>query len=62
MAKSDLDPEVLAANLVLRNHGLAASAPHRDLDALLLGMGDLIARAADVDVADTPPGKRCFAR
>ena len=62
MVRADLDPDALAANLALWNVGLARSAPHENLDALILGMGELVARAADTDAADTTPGKECFAR
>ena len=62
MVRTDLDPETLAANLAVWNVGLARTAPHQDLDALNLGMGDLVARAADADVTDTAPGKACFER
>lgn len=62
MVRSDLGPETLAANLAVWNVGLARTAPHEDLDALILGMGEMVARAADADVTDTTPGKRCFAR
>ncbi|WP_239648125.1 TetR/AcrR family transcriptional regulator [Nocardiopsis ganjiahuensis] len=60
MVRADLDPETLAANLAVWNVGLARTAPHEGLDALILGMGELVARAADADVTDTAPGKECF--
>ncbi|WP_211717367.1 TetR/AcrR family transcriptional regulator [Nocardiopsis sp. MG754419] len=56
----DLDADVLAENLTLWSLALAARAPHGDVDALILGMGDLVARAVDTDIADTTPGKRAF--
>lgn len=62
MVRADLAPAALAANLAVWNVGLAQTAPHEDLDALILGMGELVARAADTDVADTGPGKGCFER
>ena len=62
MVRADLDPEALAANLAVWNVGLARTAPHEDLDQLILGMGELVARAADTDVTDTTPGKECFGR
>ena len=62
MVRADLDPETLAANLAVWNVGLVQTAPHEDLDALILGMGEMIARAADTDVTDTTPGKECFRR
>ncbi len=62
MVRSDLDPESLATNLAVWNVGLARTAPHDDLDGLILGMGELVARAADTGTTDTTPGKECFAR
>jgi AcrR family transcriptional regulator len=62
MVRADLEPGALAANLAVWNVGLARTAPHADLDALILGMGELVARAADADVTDTSPGKDCFQR
>ncbi|MEU6717953.1 helix-turn-helix domain-containing protein [Nonomuraea sp. NPDC046802] len=57
---ADLDADVLAANLTLWNQALAAQAPHVGIDALVLGMGDLMARAVDTGVTDTSAGKRAF--
>ncbi|GAA1462873.1 TetR/AcrR family transcriptional regulator [Nocardiopsis exhalans] len=62
MVRADLEPGPLAANLAVWNVGLALTAPHEDPGALILGMGELVARAADADVTDTTPGKECFAR
>ncbi len=62
MLRADTDPDALAANLAVWNTGLAATAPHPDVDALILSMGGLIARAADAETDDTAPGKECFTR
>lgn len=62
LVDATLDADVFATNLALWSWGLAAQAPHRDVSALIAGMGDLVARAADVDVADSTPGKQIFAR
>lgn len=61
MVVAELDADVLAQNLALWSYAFVARAPHADLDALVLGMGDLVGRAVDADVADTAAGKRCFA-
>ncbi|MFC4006438.1 TetR/AcrR family transcriptional regulator [Nonomuraea purpurea] len=57
---ADLDADVLAANLTLWNQALVAQAPRTGIDALILGMGELMARAVDIGVADTSAGKRVF--
>lgn len=62
MLREGTDPSALATNLALWNTGLAATAPHDDVDTLILSMGTLIARAADADTDDTTPGKECFER
>lgn len=61
MVVPSLDAEVLSANLSLWSYGLAVRAPHADVEALILGMGDLLTRSVDTDAIDTTPGKRCFA-
>lgn len=62
MVVADLDAEALAQNLALWSYAFVAKAPHADLDALVLGMGELMGRAVDADVEETTAGKRCFAR
>ncbi|MCI2264575.1 TetR/AcrR family transcriptional regulator [Sediminivirga luteola] len=61
MIRADIEPGTLARLLAVWSVGLAASAPHDDIDALVVGIGDLIARAVDADVTDTTPGKVAFA-
>lgn len=61
MVAASLDAATLATNLTLWSYGLAAQAPHAEVASLILGMGEILARAADTDVVDTTPGKRCFA-
>lgn len=61
MAQERLDAEVLARNLSLWASALFAGAPHEDLDALIRGMGELIAAAVDANPPTTEPGKKCFA-
>ncbi|MCF6475884.1 helix-turn-helix transcriptional regulator [Nonomuraea sp. MG754425] len=57
---ADLDAGVLAANLTLWNQALARRAAPTETDALILGMGELMARAADTGIADTTAGKRAY--
>ncbi|MFF4991300.1 TetR/AcrR family transcriptional regulator [Streptosporangium saharense] len=57
---ADLDADVLVANLTLWNQALAAQAPTVGADALILGMGALLARAVDTGTGDTTAGKRVF--
>ncbi|MEV4097885.1 TetR/AcrR family transcriptional regulator [Streptosporangium saharense] len=57
---ADLDADVLVANLTLWNQALAAQAPTVGADALILGMGALLARAVDTGTGDTAAGKRVF--
>jgi hypothetical protein len=40
--------------------GLALTAPHEDLDVVVRGVTDILARAVDADVSDTSPGKQAF--
>lgn len=55
-----LDPDALAANLALWNLALATASP-ADLDVLLSGMGDLLARGADTGSGDAGAGVTAFA-
>ena len=57
---ADLDADVLAANLTLWNQALATQASAVGVNALILGMGALLARAADTGAADTTAGKHAF--
>ncbi len=60
MIRADIDPATLARLLAVWSIGLAASAPHDDIDDLVAGIGDLVARAVDADVTDSTPGKVAF--
>lgn len=60
MIRADVDPTTLARLLSVWSIGLAASGPHDDVDTLIVGIGDLVARAVDADVTDSTPGKRAF--
>ena len=58
----DLDPDALAANLTVWSRGLVTRAHGDDVEALVLGMADLVARGADVPDADPDPGRAAIAR
>lgn len=62
LVDASLDTDAFATNLALWNHGLAARADDDDVERLIDGMADLVARAADVETGDAAAGKRCFAR
>lgn len=60
MIRADVDPARLARLLAVWSIGIAASAPHDDIDDLVIGIGHLVERAIDADVTDSSPGKRAF--
>lgn len=62
MIRADVDPATLARLLAVWSIGIAMSAPHDDLDSLVIGIGHLLERAIDADVIDSSPGKRAFTR
>jgi AcrR family transcriptional regulator len=57
MVKQDLDAEMVSHMITIFSAGLAITAPHRDLDLVVSGITDLIARSIDAEVDDTTPGK-----
>lgn len=60
MVRRDVDAPALSYVLSTFSAGLALTAPHDDLDAVISGICDLLSRAADADVVDTRPGKVAF--
>lgn len=58
----DLDAAALAANLTAWSRGLVTRVHGDDVEALVLGMADLVARAADVDAPDTGAGRSAVLR
>lgn len=60
MVTRDVDPFRLSAVISSFTAGLALTAPHDDLDTVVRGLSDLLARGVDNDVADTEPGKQVF--
>lgn len=60
MIRADVDPATLARLLAVWSIGIATSAPHDDLDDLIICIGQLIERAIDADVTDSSPGKLAF--
>lgn len=57
-----LDADVLAANLAVWSRGLVTRVHGDDVDALVHGMADLVARAADVAHADPSSGRDAVLR
>lgn len=53
---ASLDADVLAANLTVWSRGLVTRVHGDDVETLVFGMADLVARAADVPGADPAPG------
>ncbi|RZS57548.1 TetR family transcriptional regulator [Microcella putealis] len=62
MVSRDVDPFRLSAVISSFTAGLALTAPHDDLDTVVRGLSDLLARGVDEDVDDTEPGKQVFYR
>jgi AcrR family transcriptional regulator len=60
MVRHDIDSESLSAVISSVSAGAALLAPHEELDHLINGLAVILARAADMDVVDTSPGKRAF--
>lgn len=60
MVRRDIDASMISSVLSVCSAGLALTAPHDDLDLIIRGISDLLARSADADVADTEAGKRVF--
>lgn len=60
MVRRDVDGYRLSAVISSFTAGLALTAPHDDLDSVVAGLSDLLARGVDVDVTDTEPGKQVF--
>lgn len=60
MVRRDIDASMVSSVLSVCSAGLALTAPHDDLDTIIRGISDLLARSVDADVADTEAGKRVF--
>jgi AcrR family transcriptional regulator len=60
MARRDVDAVAVSNMLTMFSAGLALTAPHDDLDGVVRGVTDLLARVVDMDVVDTAPGKAAF--
>jgi AcrR family transcriptional regulator len=60
MVRRDVDAAALSYVLSTFSAGLALTAPHDDLDAVIRGICDLLSRSADADVTDTGAGKVAF--
>ncbi len=60
MVRRDIDASMISSVLSVCSAGLALTSPHDDLDLVIRGISDLLARSVDADVADTEAGKRVF--
>ena len=60
MVRDDVDARTVSSVLSACSAGLALTAPHDDLDAIIAGLATLIARGVDADVTDTSAGKAVF--
>jgi AcrR family transcriptional regulator len=60
IVRRDVDARAVSQVLSTFSAGLALTAPHDDLDFVIRGVSDLLARAVDADVTDTSAGKAAF--
>ncbi len=60
MVRRDVDAPAISHAITTFSAGLAITAPHEDLDLIVAGICDLIAKAADTDAEDTSGGKAAF--
>lgn len=60
MVRHDVDARTVSSVLSACSAGLALTAPHDDLDAIIDGLATLISRGVDADVTDTSAGKAVF--
>lgn len=60
MVRDDVDARTISSVLSACSAGLALTAPHDDLDAIIAGLATLISRGVDADVTDTSAGKAVF--
>ena len=60
LAKRDVDARTVSHMITIFSAGLALSAPHEDLDRIVRGVSDVLARVVDIEVADTTAGKTAF--
>jgi AcrR family transcriptional regulator len=60
MVRRDADANMVSHMITIFSAGLALTAPHEDLDVIIRGVTDIIARAVDTDATDTTAGKAAF--
>jgi AcrR family transcriptional regulator len=60
VVRRDVDSHMIAHMITIFSAGLALTAPHGDLDLIIRGVTDIIARAVDAHVEDTSAGKAAF--
>jgi AcrR family transcriptional regulator len=60
MVRHDIDSPALSALITAVSAGAALTAPHEQLDHLIVGLATVLERSADTDAVDTAPGKTAF--
>ena len=60
MVRADVDASSVSSVISTCSAGLALTAPHDDLGAIIDGLATLLSRGVDADVDDTSPGKAVF--
>lgn len=60
MVRHDVDSASLSALITAVSAGAALTAPHEQLDHLIVGLATVLERSADTDAVDTAPGKTAF--
>lgn len=60
MVRHDIDSPSLSALITAVSAGAALTAPHEELDHLIIGLTTVLERSADTDAVDTAPGKAAF--
>jgi AcrR family transcriptional regulator len=60
VVRREVDAGTVSSMLTIFSAGLALTAPHEDLDRIVRGVADLLAKVVDVDTQDTTAGKAVF--
>lgn len=60
MVRRDADAPAISHLITTFSAGLALTAPHEELDLIVSGICDVLAKSVDTDAIDTTPGKAAF--
>lgn len=60
MVRRDADAPTISHLITTFSAGLALTAPHEELDLIVAGICDVLAKTVDTDASDTTPGKAAF--